>query len=110
MSNSSEQALNVIEAHIPDLSQSDAFLVFSILYEKYSWSGGMFTPADLSRQIQYRRTRDDLAPLTAEQLEEMTNYILNSDFWLHQFPVWAKREGWDVINEVLDGMEHSNAS
>ena len=110
MSNSSEQALNVIEPLIADLSQSDAFMVFITLCRKFDWSGTVFTPDAVSERIQNRREGDGLGPLPAEQLEEMTNSIINSRDWDKWLPMWISEQGWDFINEVLDERERSNAS
>lgn len=106
MSNRSEQALNVIEPLIADLSQSDAFMVFRLLCEKFDWSGTVFTPDDVAEQIISRREADGLDPLPDEQLEEMTNDIINSRNWSKWLPDWMTEEGWEVINQsIFDRLE-----
>ena len=110
MSNSSEQALNVIEPLIADLSQSDAFMVLSMLCRKFDWSGTMFTPDDVSEHIQYRREADGLDPLTDEQLEEMTNDIINSRDWSKWLPDWITERGWEIINQAIYDREETNGN
>ena len=110
MSNSSEQALNVIEPYIADLSESDAFMVFSMLCEKFDWSGTVFTPDDVSETIQYRREADDLDPLSNEQLEEMTNDIINSRDWSKWLPDWMTEQGWEIINQAIYAREDNNGN
>ena len=110
MSNSSEQALNVIEPYIADLSQSDAFMVFSMLCRKFDWSGTVFTPDDVSETIQERRKADDLDPLPDEQLEEMTNDIINSRDWSKWLPDWMTEQGWEIINQAIYAREDNNGN
>jgi len=110
MSNSSEQALNVIEPYIADLSQSDAFMVFSMLCRKFDWSGNVFTPDDVSETIQYRREADGLDPLSDEQLEEMTNDIINSRDWHKWLPDWMTEQGWEIINQAIYNREETNGN
>jgi hypothetical protein len=110
MSNSSEQAINVIEPLIADLSQSDAFMVLSMLCRKFDWSGTMFTPDDVSEMIQHRREGDDLDPLPDEQLEEMTNDIINSRDWYKFLPDWITEQGWEIINQSIFDREETNGN
>lgn len=101
MSNRSEQALNVIEPYIANLSQSDAFTVFRLLCEKFSWSGTVFTPVDVANRIQDRREADGLDPLTYEQLEEAVGLIVASGDWRDHLPDWMTSEGFEVIDQAI---------
>lgn len=110
MSNSSEQALNVIEPLISDLSQDDGFIVLRLLCQKFHWSGAMFTPDDVSEQIISRREADDFDPFTGEQVEEMTNDIINSRDWSKWLPDWMTSEGWEIINQAIYAREDNNGN
>lgn len=105
MSSSSEQALNVIEPLIADLNQSDGFTVFRLLCRKFHWAGTVFTPDDVSEQIQNRREADDLDPLPDDQLEELTNDIINSRDWAKWLPDWITEQGWEAINQSIHDRE-----
>lgn len=77
MSNSSEQALNVIETHIGDLLEEDAFLVSYALRKRFGWQGAVITEEDVRRRIvDYYEF-----PLEPEQVDSLVSAVKGTLAW-----------------------------
>ena len=76
MSNSSEQALNVIEPLIADLNQSDAFIVFGLLWEKFSSSDmdRVMSPSEIRELAAFVKTLERVCSDPPEAATEGFGY------------------------------------
>ena len=77
ISNSSEQALNVIETHIGDLLEEDAFLVSEALSKRFGWQGTVMTEQDVrTRIVDYYEF-----PLEPEQVDSLVSAVKGTRAW-----------------------------
>lgn len=118
MSNSSEQALNVIETHIGEFSEDDAFLVADALSERFGWKGTMMTDQDIRTRI----TDYYEFPLEPEQVDSLVSAVKETRSWskymvghmgdesdvtdhIADLLLWAHGAGFDVAS-IISSAEH----
>lgn len=108
MSNNSEQALNVIETHLADLNEADAFILFRELQDKFQWAGTIFTRDDIANTISERQFGEDKPALHPLVLENEVDRVANSKAWNNVMADVLTEHGWVVLDTIIHEIEQED--
>lgn len=96
MSNKSEQALAVIEAHLADLVEHDAHAVVHALRARFDWQGSVMTTEDIKARI------SEYCPdLPDDKVEELVSATVATRTWNRYVCDEMIEAGWEALERSL---------
>lgn len=107
MSNTSEQAMQAIEPFLDDLSDWDAYDLYLILKERFSWFGVVGVPAQIRTMCDQLREEAGLDYEDDRIVEAKAEQIYSDKFWRYGLEEYLEREVESVIRDAVSDLENN---